>query len=174
MFFEVNWVKPGRHIFIVEHDQGGAIRDADDKYGNRLQVFKSNKLRQGSNNTKQNFYVHEMLAGLRNDSIPIAFKDRHTKTVSRNMFKPKPVFEAWKQDDAETLKRIFDNDIKLIDTFEITRGNQNDANRMMRHAFENFEHLKEIFHYLQQFSKVYPRVDCATIRDYFIEHLSVD
>ena len=35
---------------MVEHDQGGAILDDDDKYGNRLQSFMANKMRKGSNN----------------------------------------------------------------------------------------------------------------------------
>ena len=47
MYFEVGWVKPGRHIFVIEHDQGGEIRDADDVYGNRLQGFMADKMRQG-------------------------------------------------------------------------------------------------------------------------------
>lgn len=50
IFFDVNWVRPGRHVFMVEHDQGGAILDDDDKYGNRLQSFMANKMRMGNNN----------------------------------------------------------------------------------------------------------------------------
>lgn len=52
------------------------------------------KMRQGKKST-QNFYAHEMLATLRSDALPVAYKERHTTTVHRKMFKPKPVFSSW-------------------------------------------------------------------------------
>jgi hypothetical protein len=51
-------------------------------------------MRKGAKNDK-NFYVHEMLATFRNDSIPTAFKARHTTQVTKKLFKPKPVFKSW-------------------------------------------------------------------------------
>ena len=27
IYFEVGWVKPGRHVFLVEHDKVGSILD---------------------------------------------------------------------------------------------------------------------------------------------------
>lgn len=89
-----------------------------------------------------------MLAGLRNDNIPVAYKKKNTKTVTRQMFKPKPVFAKWRADDAEWLKRAFDSDMKMIDVLGITVGNQTDANDMLRHVSLKFGELKEIFHYL--------------------------
>ena len=33
MYFHIDWVRPGKHIFVVEHDKGGAILDeADEGY----------------------------------------------------------------------------------------------------------------------------------------------
>jgi hypothetical protein len=87
-------VKPGRHNFTIEHDQGGAILDETQHYEKRLGNFMAEKMRKGAKNDK-NFYVHEMLATFRNDSIPTAFKARHTTQVTKKLFKPKPVFKSW-------------------------------------------------------------------------------
>jgi len=73
-----------------------------------------------------------MLAGLRSDPIPVAFKDRHTKTVSRSMYKPKPVFDRWKTDDPEILKKAFDYDSKLIPATNITNDDTVDASTLLR------------------------------------------
>ena len=70
-------------------------------------------LRQGSKKV-QNFYVHEMLAGLRNEEIPIAFKSGHTKTVHRAKYKPKHIFESWKKDNEEVYKRCWEHDLKVM------------------------------------------------------------
>lgn len=50
LFFDIGWVRPGRHVFCIEHDEGGAILDEDDKYGNRFKSFLAQKMRQGSKN----------------------------------------------------------------------------------------------------------------------------
>jgi len=39
IYFDVGWVRPGRHVFCVEHDAGGSILDESQKYENRLQNF---------------------------------------------------------------------------------------------------------------------------------------
>lgn len=83
-------------------------------------------MRQGAKNRDQRFYVHEMLAGLRNDEVPLAFKEKNIRKVERAMYKPKPVFERWKKDDPDSIRRCFDNDFKLIPTIEITNGSRED------------------------------------------------
>jgi len=115
-----------------------------------------------------------MLAGLRNDDIPVAYKERHTKTVKKDLFKPKPVFDRWKQDDPESLKRAFDNDMKHVNVKDITRNDAIEANALLRVAGSRFGELKEIFHYMQSLSRVYPRVDVNTLRTLFIEKLNID
>ena len=36
VYFHIEWVRPGRHTFVVEHDQGGAILGDDQMYEKRL------------------------------------------------------------------------------------------------------------------------------------------
>lgn len=115
-----------------------------------------------------------MLAGLRNDSIPVAYKERHTVTVTRDMFRPKPVFDKWKKDDHEVLKRCFDYDMKMVPTEEITKGDKVDALQMMRTAMTKFSHLKDVYHYLQSMSRSYPRIDLKTLKEKFILKLNID
>ena len=45
MYFEVGWLKPGRHVFVVEHDEGGAILDDTQVYEQRLNKFMADKMR---------------------------------------------------------------------------------------------------------------------------------
>ena len=45
IYFEVGWVKPGRHVFVVEHDEGGSILDDTQKYESRLNKFMADNMR---------------------------------------------------------------------------------------------------------------------------------
>ena len=133
----------------------------------------ADKMRQGKRDP-QRFYVHEMLAGLRNDPIPQAFKERHTKTVSRHMFKPKRVFERWMSDDPEILQKSYQHDVKLIPANEITLMDQMDAKTLLQAMQMKYSDLKEVFHYLQQYSTAYPRVDILTLRNRFVRKLAIN
>lgn len=115
-----------------------------------------------------------MLAGLRNDPIPVAYKSVYTKTMTRSMFKPKPVFESWKHDDHEVLRRCLDYDMKMILTDDITGGDQTVANSLLKLVSRSFASLKEIFHYLQGTSTQYPRIDRKTLTEKFIKELTID
>ena len=53
MYFHIDWVRPGKHIFVVEHDKGGKILDEEDeeiKYEKRWQSFLNDKLVKGKKN----------------------------------------------------------------------------------------------------------------------------
>ena len=97
----------------------------------------------------QRFYVHEMLAGLRNDPIPWAYKEKHTKTVKKDMFKPKPVFAQWKQDDPEILRKSYQHDVNLIDANYLTNENVMDTKTLLKAVELRYSDLKEVFIYLQ-------------------------
>ena len=141
LYFDIGWMKPGRHVYCVSHNQ--------------------------------TFYVHEMLAGLRNDDIPIAYKERHTKAVTRAMFKPKPVFANWALDDHEILRRCYDYDGKCIPFQEITYDKQ-DMSTLTRSISMKYKNLKQVFHYLQGMTKSYPRIDMKTLKDHFLLKLNID
>ena len=115
-----------------------------------------------------------MLAGLRNDPIPQAFKERHTKTLSRALFKPKRVFERWMSDDPEILQKAYQHDVKLIPANEITLMDQLDAKTLLQAMQLKYSDLKEVFHYLQQYSSSYPRVDIRTLRERFVRKLTIN
>jgi len=70
VYFHVDWVRPGRHTFVIEHDKGGAILGDDEFYEVRLQEFMETKMREGKK-SDQSFYVHEMLTNFRGDAIPL-------------------------------------------------------------------------------------------------------
>ena len=55
-----------------------------------------------------------MLSNFRSEDIPQAYKERHTRTVSKALYKPKPVFKDWLEDTPESLKRSFDYDVSHI------------------------------------------------------------
>ncbi len=63
-----------------------------------------------------------MLATLRSESVPLAFKERHTTVVHRKLFKPKPVFNSWIQDNFDTYRRLVEYDTKFIPMNEIMDG----------------------------------------------------
>ena len=44
----MDWVRPGRHTFVVEHDIGNDILDEEQKYEERWQKFAEEKLRDGN------------------------------------------------------------------------------------------------------------------------------
>eukprot|EP00354_Favella_ehrenbergii_P012404 CAMPEP_0170472864 /NCGR_PEP_ID=MMETSP0123-20130129/14848_1 /TAXON_ID=182087 /ORGANISM="Favella ehrenbergii, Strain Fehren 1" /LENGTH=50 /DNA_ID=CAMNT_0010741467 /DNA_START=56 /DNA_END=208 /DNA_ORIENTATION=- len=48
------------------------------------------------------------------------------------MYKPKPVFDRWKTDDPEILKKAFDYDSKLIPATNITNDDTVDASTLLR------------------------------------------
>jgi len=96
--------------------------DESDVYNRRLHNFMQDKMRQGKKST-QNFYAHEMLATLRSDSLPVAYKERHTTTVHRKMFKPKPVFSSWISDTPDTYRRAIEYDSRFIPVLEIVDQN---------------------------------------------------
>ena len=47
-YFHIDWVKPGRHTFVIEHDIGNSIYDEEEKYEERWQKFTEEKLRLGN------------------------------------------------------------------------------------------------------------------------------
>ena len=106
------------------------------------------KLRAG-NKEKETFYVHEMLSTFRADPIPQAFKERHTSTVTKKLFKPKPVFSAWKEDTYESLRIAMELDLKNISMLEIVSDDKQDATRLVAYLGENYGAIKDIYHFLQ-------------------------
>ena len=68
-YFHIDWVKPGRHTFVIEHDIGNEVLDENQQYEERWQKFKEEKLRDGAKDN-QTFYVHEMLSNFRADPLP--------------------------------------------------------------------------------------------------------
>ena len=38
-YFHIDWVRPGRHTFVIEHDIGNEVLDQDQKYEARWQEF---------------------------------------------------------------------------------------------------------------------------------------
>lgn len=90
------------------------------------------------------------------------------------MFKPKPVFAAWKEDTTESLRIAMELDLKNIAIFEFVGSDKQDANRLVQHLSDNYAGIKEIYTYLQGKSNQYPNIDFVTMRDDFIKKLEID
>ena len=52
--------------------------------------------------------------------------------------------------------------------------NQLDAKTLLQAMQLKYSNLKEVFHYLQQYSSLYPRVDIITLRERFFRKLTND
>lgn len=131
IFFLIDWVKPGRHHFTIEHNIGGTILDQTNYYEKRVANFMHHRMIKGDKK-EQEFYVHDMLAGFRDEPIPVSFKERHTTQVSKKMFKPRKVFKDWQEDSPEVIRRALEYDTKYIHTDEIVQNDKQDAANLIR------------------------------------------
>ena len=115
-----------------------------------------------------------MLSNFRQDPIPVAFKPRHTTQVTTRQYKPKPVFQGWKEDTMESLRIAMELDLKNIQLIEIVDEDKKEAPKLISKLGENYAPIKDIYHYLQGKSSQYPNIDFTTMRELFIKKLPVD
>lgn len=113
-----------------------------------------------------------MLAGFRDESIPVSYKERHTTMVTKKMFKPRKVFKDWHEDNPEVIRRAIEYDSKFIKLDEIVQNDKQDAAALIRQLTMKFPEIKEIYHYLQGKSSQYPNIDTMTIREQFLKAIS--
>lgn len=63
----VGYVKPGRHNYAIKHDNEEIYSDGEEgQYDKKVDLFKQKTMKMGKKSTK-NFYVHELLAGFRQE-----------------------------------------------------------------------------------------------------------
>ena len=89
-----------------------------------------------------------MLSTFRSDTIPLAYKTRHTTVQEVAKFKPRKVFAEWGEDTRESLKQACDYDLRFINLLEIVNDDQKDAKRITDLLQDNYGEIKEIYHYL--------------------------
>ena len=166
LFFLIDWVKPGRHHFTIQHDKGGKILDRNDFYEQRVSNFMQHRMIKGKK-SNENFYVHDVLATFRDESLPVAYKQRHTTQVTRQMFKARDVFKDWQEDTAVIIKRTIEYDMKYMRISDVVDGDKKDTAGVVWHLTNNYSPIKEIYHYLQSKSSYYPNIDNSTLREQF-------
>ena len=96
---------------------------------------------------------------------------RHTRTVARGAYKPKPVFNSWTLDTPESLSRAIAYDTSLMKVQSVAEDDPKELNGLLRVLNYNYAEIKEIYHYLQGYSSQFPNVDSFTMREKFIKKL---
>ena len=95
IYFHIDWLKPGRHFYIIEHTNETIYEnDLDALVGKSKSYIKAKMLiKKGQGKKSQeSFYVHEMLATFRTDDIPMYCKLHRVHQEQHDFYKPKPVF----------------------------------------------------------------------------------
>ena len=76
VYFHIDWVKPGRHTFLIQHDNQEVKLEKESAGGGILGLMGIKRKVEPApmlpqlKKSKADFYVHEMLATFRTDQIP--------------------------------------------------------------------------------------------------------
>ena len=125
IYFHIDWVKPGRHIYTIEHTPDEIYTDDEaEKEGKMFEEMRKKIAAQKGLGKKatDTFYVHEMLAGFRTDDVPPYCKSRSVRQVLHDFYKPKPVFKAFVKDTPEILASCMSHDARLLRLDKICEG----------------------------------------------------
>ena len=111
LYFHIDWLKPGRHTFLIQHDNydikfdyleekqksledvGGVMGMFDVLKKKREEEEKGIAPKPQLKKSERGFYVHDMLATFRTDPIPIFFKERHVHKETYNKYVGKLIFK---------------------------------------------------------------------------------
>ena len=102
VYFFTAFLKPGRHMYVVKYDNqslrvGEAMPESNRTAAALLgmpQLRRSNK----------NFFVYEMLAVARNDTIPAFHKMKHVDASTTNKYVPRRIFRSMNEEIDQSIR----------------------------------------------------------------------
>lgn len=74
----------------------------------------------------------------------------------------------------DTVTSSYHKDLNFMDLKDITDRDEEEEEILLKHCFNNYETIKDIYHWLQGRSRIYPWVDNYTFREQFIKRLGLD
>lgn len=104
----------------------------------------------------------------------VVHKERHVNVVEREKHRAKYIFKQTASDWNDTLISSYHKDLNFMDLKDITDLNGDEEEILLRHCVNNYEMIKDIYHWLQARSKIYPWVDNYTFREQFIKRLGFE
>ena len=99
------------------------------------------------NKKKKTFFVHDMLATLREENVPKYYHPRHVKKTKKNKFTERPVFDRWIADSPEIIGQMINHDKSKWSLKKMIETPQ-DYNRIVDLVALNHSLLTDIYHYL--------------------------
>ena len=123
------------------------------------------KMVQG-NKKKKKFFVHDMLATLREEEVPLYYNPRHVKKTLVEKHNERPVFDRWITDTPEIISQMFNHDKNKWNLKNVC-ATAHEYSRISELVVTNYSLLTDVYHYLQSKSDRYPWVSFYTARKHF-------
>ena len=148
IYFHIDWLKPGRHVYAINHSNAPVYEDDEDMITSKLmQGIRSKIAKQKGYGKKseETFYLHEMLATFRVEEVPSYCKTRSVRQVLHDVYKPKPVFNKFIRDTPEIMTQCMNHDSKLLRIDKIVEGRQDEEKIIDKQVRINYQLIKDVF-----------------------------
>ena len=118
--------------------------------------------------TDQTFFVHDLLAGFRQDPIPGFIRKRHVTKVDVTKELGRAIFTKWKNSSADTLYLLNKYDQSWIQ-FERFSKDSTVIDSLQKQIVTNIDVISETYNFLQSKSRTFPWLDNNTLMQYFVK-----